>query len=133
MRGDGKRRAYAEWNRCLHRGADDHAVDEIVERVAEQHHGRSRAVGLAIVRVAMAPENEFLEEEEQHDAAKQRTQHSPRRKLAECLRQQHEQRHAEQRADRIADEPRNDFQSNSIVEEEEGRSDHDSAETAHQG
>ena len=59
-------------------GGDQHAVEAIVDAVTDQHDPGGRAlavvagrhlVALAILGVAVAPEHEFLEHEEERDAA----------------------------------------------------------------
>ena len=68
--GDG--RADAKRHRRQHRGGDDRAVHEVVERVADEHREDAAVVHFAVVRVAVTPEHELLEHEEQQDAAEQR-------------------------------------------------------------
>ena len=119
VRRHGERRADAERNRRPHRRADDDAVEKIVERVADDHHRRRHAVGFAVVRVAVAPQHQLLEQKKQHDAGEQRAENRPGREIVECFRKQNEQRHAEQRADGVADEPRDELNAKAIVEKEE--------------
>ena len=53
--------------------------------------------------------------------------------MAERFRQNHEQRHGEERADGVADQPRHDLFPDSIVTKKKGRGDNDAAETAQDG
>ncbi len=78
MRRNGQRRADAERDGREHGGADDDAVEKVVKRVADEHHGCSHAVHFAIMRVAVPPQHQFLENPEQNDAEEQRTQHAAR-------------------------------------------------------
>ena len=129
VRGDGNRGRDAQRHGREHGAGDDRAVDEIVERVADQHERRG-AVRLAVVGVAMTPQDELLEHEERENAAEQR--HAARRARAagERLRQQPEQRNAEQRADGIADEPRNDRRARAIGKQQERRGGEQAPEAA---
>ena len=88
--------------------------------VADDHHRRGHAVRFAIVRVAVPPQHELFEQKEQHDAGEQRAEHGSWREMLERFRQEDEQRHAKQRADGVADEPRHELDAKAIVEEEEG-------------
>ena len=74
VRGDGERGRDAERHRRDDRRRDHRAVDERVERVADDHQRRGAAgVHLALVRVvAVAPQHELLEQEEREDAGEQR-------------------------------------------------------------
>ena len=85
VRRHGERGAHAERDRRPHRRADDDTVEKVVERVADDHHRRGHAVRLAVVRVAVPPQHELLEQEEQHDAAEQRAEHGPRGEMARAL------------------------------------------------
>ena len=90
-----------------------------MERVADDHHRRGHAVRFAVVRVAVPPQHELLEQEKQHDAGQQRAEHGSWREMRERFGKQDEQRDAQQRADGVADEPRHELDAKTIVEEEE--------------
>ena len=64
------------------------------------------AVRLAVLAVAVVPEHELLEDEEAHDAGQQHHAGPRGAQIVEHLGQQRQQRHAEQHADGIADEMR---------------------------
>ena len=120
MRRDRERRAHAKRNRRPHRGADDHPVEEVVKRIADDHHRGRHAVGFAVVRVAMPPEHELLQQEEQHDAAEQRSENCSCREVCQRFRQQDEKGDAKQRADGVADEPGHDRETDTVVKGKEG-------------
>ena len=106
VRGDGDRRADAERHRRHHRGGDDGAVDEVVERVADEHRQDAAVVHFAVVGVAVPPEHQLLEDEEEQDA--ERAACRRRCGAGSCssvLGRIVEHRHAEQRADGVADQP----------------------------
>ena len=48
-------------------GGDDRAVDEVVEAVTDQNERRRRPVEIAVVVMAVAPDQELLEGEEGQD------------------------------------------------------------------
>jgi len=89
-------------------------------------------VHLAVVRVAVAPEHQLLEDEEQEDAAEQRREDMERRQLVERFRQDAEHRHAEQRADSIADEPGDELRAGGIADEKYAGSHQQPAQAAKQ-
>ena len=101
--------------------ADDRAVDEVVEGVADEHERRRRAVHLAFVGMAMAEQHELFEHEEHEDAGEQRAERRPAAGALERFGQQREQRHAEQRADRVADQPRDEARPDAVGEEAAAR------------
>ena len=72
--------------------------------------------------VAMPPQQESLEDEEREDAGEQRAERGRRRQFLERLRQQREQRSAEQCADRVTDGGWNEFDAEPVAEEEKARS-----------
>ena len=129
VRGDGDRRVDAERHRREHGGADDRAVDEVVERVADEDERHGRAVHLALVGVAMAKQHQLLENEERQDAGQQRAEHGGRRQRLERFGQQREQRDAEQRADGVADQPRHEARADALGEQEQ-RAGHEQAAAA---
>ena len=81
VRGGGDRGADAERDRRHDGGADDRAVDEGVEGVADDDEGGGGVVvHRAFIRlVAMAPDHQLFEHEEREDAAKQRAERGLRR------------------------------------------------------
>ena len=96
-------------------GGDQHAIQQVVERVAPEDQRRGRAVAVVILRtmrlagvhVAMAPEHHLLEHEEGDDAAGERKADAVRAGAGiERMRQERKQRGPEQRAGREAHEVR---------------------------
>ena len=130
MGGDRNRGVDAERDRRQHRRADNRAVDEIVEPVADQDERRGRRVHFAVIGVAMSQQHQLFENEEQHDAAEQRAEHRCRRQHAERFGQQRQQRDAEQRPDGIADQPGHDPLPHRVGEEHERRCDEQAAAAA---
>ena len=127
VRRDGDRRVDAERDRGHHRGGDDRAVDEVVERVAEDDQRRRRRVHVAFVGVAVPQQHQFLEDEEDEDPGEERPEYARCCQRLERLGQQRQQRHAEQRADRVADEPRHQPLADVVVEEQQRRGDEQAA------
>ena len=76
MRGDGDRRADAERHRRHDRCGNDRAIDEVVERVADDDGEHAAVVHFAVVGVTVAPQHQLLEHEEQQDADEQRAEHA---------------------------------------------------------
>ena len=126
----GKRRDDAELRvrheRCRH----EHAIQQVVERVAgENQVGRrpvarvvARRVHLAGVVVAVTPEHEFLEQEKQQDTDQQREADPMSRAgtgTVERMWNQSEERRAEQRAGRKADEVRQHGRAPARIERQE--------------
>jgi hypothetical protein len=107
-------------------------VDEVVEGVADEHEGRGAVVHLAIMRVAVPPEHQLFQDEEEEDTGEQCRERLCRRQLLERLRQDCEQRHAEQGADGVADEPRHQLRAGGIGEEKKTRGDQEAAQPAKQ-
>ena len=132
MRGDGDRGVDAERHRRQYGGRDNGAVDEIVKRVADDDDRHRRAVHLAFVGVAVAEQDEFFENEERQDAEQQRPEHRRGAKLIEGFGQQREQRDAEQSADRITHQPRNDARADALCEEQQRAGDEQTAAAAEQ-
>ena len=95
VRHDGQRRDDAEVHVGQESGGDQHAVEHVVQGIADQHQraagllaGPGRAdqrghvddaspdrVLVAVIVVAVTPEQEFLEHEEQRDAGDERDAH----------------------------------------------------------
>ena len=113
-----------------HRRAHDRAVDEIMEGVAEQHERSGRAVDVALIGMAVTEQHQPLEHEEGQDAGEQRAEHVGGRQRLQRLGQQREKRDAEQRADGVADEPRNEAGADFVGEEQQRRGDEQTAEAA---
>ena len=68
----------------MHGGGDDDAVDEGVDGVTQNHERDGGPVHVAfVVVVRMAPEHEFLEDEERDDAGEQRAERARRRQRLE--------------------------------------------------
>ena len=78
--------------------------------VADEHQRAGPAAVLlmpfAVLAVAVVPEDEFLEHEEGQDAGEQHHAGPRGAQIREHLGQDRKQRHAEQRAHRVADEVR---------------------------
>ena len=93
---------------------------------------RRRAVDLAVIAVAVPPQHELLEHEEQEDARR-----APRRTRGaaaspERLGQQRQQRHPEHRADGVAHEPRHELDPDAVAKQQERRREQQPAEAAEQ-
>ena len=129
---DRNRHADAERNRCHDRGGDGGAIHEIVKRVTDDDREHAAVVHLAVMRVTVTPEHQFLQQEEQQDADEKRAEDSRCRQLIECRRQDRQHRDAEQRANRVAHEPRHEPGTGGIVNEENAGRDEESAQAAHQ-
>ncbi len=82
------------------------------------------------VVVAVPPQHELLEQEEGQDAAEQRHERLRGLDVLEGLGQQRQQRHAEQRTDRVADQPRNDLHADAIAEQQKRRCREQAADAA---
>ena len=74
--------------------------------------------------------HQFLEQKERENADEQRAERMRRRNVVERFGQQREQRDAEQRADGVADQPRNELDAEVIAEKQEGRRRQQAAEAA---
>jgi len=100
---DGNRRVDAERHRREHGGTDDRAVDEVVERVADEHerHGASRRAP-ALVGVAMPKQHQLLEDEEVRDAASSVPNTAGGTAFSRASGSSASSRDAEQRADGVA-------------------------------
>ncbi len=88
------------------------------------------AVHLTLVGMAMPQQHELFEYEEGQNACDQRVEDPLRRKLGECFWQQREQRHTQQRADGVADQPRHQTGPDGSREQEERRGDEQTAAAA---
>ena len=132
MGGDRKRRGNPKRHGCDDRCRDDGAVDEGVERVADDDERRRAArVNFALVGiVAVPPHDEFLEQEKREYAGKQRPKRMPRGDTLERFREQCQQRHSEQRADGVADQPRHELDAQMIAKQKERRRCQESAKAA---
>ena len=119
-------------DRSEHSGADDRAVHEVVRRVTDQHERAARSMHFTLVRVAVPPQRELLEDEERQDADEERREDPARAQSGQRLRQQLNQRDAEQRADRVAHQPRYQPAAHPDGKNEEARRDRQSAEAAEQ-
>ena len=76
MRGDGDRHADAKRHRGHDRCGDGRAIDEVVERVADDDGEHAAVVDFTVVRMTVAPQHQLLEQEEQEDADEQRAEHA---------------------------------------------------------
>lgn len=126
----GNRCADAERDRRHDGRGDDGTVDEVVERVANEHGKYAALVHFAVVRVAVSPENKLFEDEEQKNAEQQRAEDLRRGKGFEGGRQQAQHRHAKQRTHRVADEPGNELRSRVVLDEQDSRCDEQTTDTA---
>ena len=112
---------------------DSVAVHEIVRGVADEDERTGGwPMHLAFVRMTVPPERELLQDEERENSEQQRAEDRPRCERHEGLGQQLEERDAEQRADRVTDERRHEPRPGAGRDEQEGRSDRESAEAAEQ-
>jgi hypothetical protein len=59
------------------------AVNEVVERIADDDREHTAVVHFAIVRVTVSPQHKLFEQEEQKDADEQRAEDARRRELRE--------------------------------------------------
>jgi hypothetical protein len=89
-------------------GGDQHAVDEVVHGIAHDDQQPAAAlfvlvpvVHLAVLGMAVAPEQELLQHEEGEDAGEDRDRSLARRAFFERVRDHLEERGAEQRTDRV--------------------------------
>ena len=131
--GHRKGRRHAERHRDGCGSGNDGAVDEVVDRIADQDERGGRVVHLAVVRVAVSPQHEFLEDEEGDDAAKQpSTAPSPNDLGENQDLPSIEGMIAQQRADGEADEPRDELHSYVVLEEQQRGGDEQTAETSKQ-
>src|SRR5262245_11973438 len=128
--GDGG--AYAQRNRRQHGRTDDGSIDKVMEGVADHHGGDGAFVNLTVVRVAVAPEHQLLENEEQHDAAEQRPEDLRRRQVVERLGEQSHHRDAEEGADGVADQPWDQPGAKRIVNKKDAGGNEQSAQAAKQ-
>ena len=128
----GHRGADAKRYRRHHGGCHDGTVHEVVKGVADQHRKHAAFVYLTVMRVAVPPENEFLEDKEQQDTKQQRREDARGRELLETGRQQREHGDTEQRADRVADEPRNQLRTGRVANEEDAGGNEQTAEPTDQ-
>jgi hypothetical protein len=103
-----------------------------VERVADDHERRGAAgVHFAVAGVvAMPPQHQLLEKKKSQYAGEERAERGGGRQPFERLRQQREQRDAEQGADGVADGPRHNPDSHGVAEKQERGRREQAAETA---
>src|SRR5688572_27215803 len=102
---DGESGAHAERHRGHHRGGDHRAVDEVVEGITDQNWKNAPVMHFAIMGVAMAPENQFLQHKEHEYSPEKRREYPRGGKMLERFWKDGEHRHAEQGAHRVAHEP----------------------------
>ena len=101
-----------------------------MKRVADEHQRRRRAVDLALVRVEVAEQDELLEREEHQNPGEQRAEHWGRRKQRQRFGQEGQQRHTEQRADGVADQPRHETRAHANWKKHKGGGDEQAAAAA---
>ena len=134
VRRDRERRRHAKRERDETRGGDDDAVNERVERVADDDQRDGARMDLArVVVVAVPPDDELLENEEGENAGEERREHRRRGNRGERLRNQIEQRDAEQRAHRIRHQPRDDAFPRVLIEKKKQGCGQEAAEAAGHG
>jgi hypothetical protein len=80
--------------------------------------------------VTVTPEHKFFEKKERKNSAQERAERSPGGKPLERLRQEGQQRHTKQCADRVADRPGHHLAAQSVPEQEKRRSREKAAEAA---
>ncbi len=133
----------AEVNVGQKRGADQYAVDEIVQAIAKENQNGGglpvrllvRRVHLAVLGVAMPPQYQFLQEEKSEQAVQHGCGYAMDVGAAafrEGVRQQSEQRGAQQRTDGQADEMRKQLQSQPLGQDQEDGRRNDAQHTAEQ-
>ena len=115
VRDDRRRRDDAELGALQERRGDQHAVDEVVHRVADHDEraaapmvmrDRAAVVHFAVLGVAMPPQEQLLEHEEAEDSGQDRGRRLVRRPALEGVRDHLEERCAQQRADGVGDQHR---------------------------
>ena len=115
----------------MHRRADDRAVDEVVERVADE--ARSGAVAPCTWHSSVwqwRSSTSFSSMKKSRMPASSVPNTAGGASSVERLGQQREQRHAEQRADRVADQPRHEARPHVVGEEQQRRGDEQTAAAA---
>jgi hypothetical protein len=110
---DGQRGDDAELGIFEEGGSNQDAVDKIVEGIADQDQQAGTSVivgrGLGVVRLAMIvvavpPEDQFFQHEEDHDAEQDGCRHAMRIAMFQRVRQDFQEGRAEQRADRVGNQ-----------------------------
>ena len=106
MRDDGHRSNHAELYALQERRGDEHAVEKVVHRVAHDNERPASAaivlliVDLAILRVAVPPEQQLLQDEEAENSGEDGECHLVRLSRLEGVRDDLEKCRAQERADR---------------------------------
>ena len=123
-----------ERNRGQHRGRDDRAVDEGVERVADDDQRRGAAVWASHSWPSSSWQwrhsTSFSSRKNVRTPASSVPSATCGRQGCERFRQQRQQCHAEQRADRVADRPRHEPGAKTVTEEQERGGREQAAEAA---
>ena len=83
---------------------------------ADENQRGAAVMGRTIVLVAVSPDDQLLQHEETEDAGQQRGEDEPSVQQIERLRQERQERDTEQRADREADERRDDLMPHGLPE-----------------
>ena len=78
----------------------------------------------------MSQQHQLFEHEEHEDAEQQRAERLRRRQRLERLGQEREERHAEQRADGVADQPRQELGADVSVEQQQRGGNEQTAQAA---
>ena len=148
VRNDGERRHDAKMDVGHERCGDQHAVEHVVEAIPDQDERRRRGIAMRVggvhvrhvpfadLLVAMPPEHHLFEHEE-HEQAREESQPDVVRTgetdLLDCVRQQSEQRGAEQCAGRKADQMRQHAGAQRLRRDEEQRRRERAESAAEQG
>ncbi len=100
-----QRRGDPERDGSMEGRGDHHAVDEVVKAIPDQDERCGAGVHCAVVRVAVAPEHDLLEHEEEDEAGQHGRGHGIDRRLRERRRDHAEEGGGEQGPGRIAQQP----------------------------
>ena len=93
-----------EWEGGEHRGPNNGAVGEAVHPATDEDQGGVGVVRVAVVGVAVTPDDELFEHEEAEDPREQRSQRGRGLQGLERFRYQCQQRHSQQGADGVTDQ-----------------------------
>lgn len=104
VRDDGQGCGDSQGNRSGECNGDGDAVHKVVQGVADQDHFPGAGVNVTGMFVAMTPQGELLEQEEENDAGQNRRHDRFARKPAQRMRNHAEKRRPEQGADRVRDQ-----------------------------
>ena len=113
------------------RTANHDPIDEVVDRVTNQDDGcGGTPVNFAVVGVAVPPEHEFFENEEQKDGPQESAEYLRGRTEVECFRQERHQGDRQERTDGVTHEPRKQAVTRAIRKQQERARDEEPAKAA---